>query len=155
MKFTLAGEGIAPSEDQQAAASQAPTAAPGGGLSTPNNAPDPLSGSRWYIIAGMVIVLAAGAYFLLLRKPKQLQTAAAPLPVPPKSKPRAQKTFATVPTSPPNSNGGGVGVLEALKEELFQLETDRVEGRISKEEYDASKRGIETLMKRQMSRAAR
>lgn len=157
LKFSLAGQGVAPSEDQAAAAQPASTAAPGGGLGTPNNAPDPLSGSRWYIIVGMVVVLAAGAYFLLLRKPRQAATAAAPTPAParPQSKTRGQQKAASPsPQVSAGSNGHG-GVIEALKEELFQLESDRVQGKISPEEYEASRRGIETLMKRQMSRSAK
>lgn len=156
LKFLLAGQGVAPSEDQAAAAQPASTAAPGGGLGTPNNAPDPLSGSRWYIIIGMVVVLAAGAYFLLLRKPKHAAAAAAPAPARPQPKTRGQQQKAASASSQVSigSNGRG-GVLEALKEELFQLETDRVQGKISPEEYEASKRGIETLMKRQMSKSAK
>ncbi|HET6934300.1 MAG TPA: hypothetical protein VFI72_05635 [Candidatus Angelobacter sp.] len=157
LKFSLAGQGVAPSEDQAAAAQPASTAAPGGGLGTPNNAPDPLSGSRWYIIIGMVAVLAAGAYFLLLRKPRQAPAAAAPTPAPARPQPKTrgqQKAASPSPQVSAGSNGHG-GVIEALKEELFQLESDRVQGKISPEEYEASRRGIETLMKRQMSRSAK
>jgi hypothetical protein len=37
-----------------------------------------------------------------------------------------------------------------LKEELFQLETDRVRGKISQQEYESSKAGLETLLRRQL-----
>jgi hypothetical protein len=44
-------------------------------------------------------------------------------------------------------------VLDAIKEELFQLERDRVEGGLSLEEYEASKAGLETLMRRHLKRS--
>ena len=45
-------------------------------------------------------------------------------------------------------------MLDAIKDELFQLETDRVEGKISQQDYDAAKRGLETLLRRQMKKPA-
>ena len=41
-------------------------------------------------------------------------------------------------------------MLDVLKEELFQLETDRVSGKISQEEYEKSKAGLDTLFRRQL-----
>ena len=41
-------------------------------------------------------------------------------------------------------------MLDVLKDELFQLETDRVNGKISQEEYEKSKAGLDTLFRRQM-----
>ena len=37
-------------------------------------------------------------------------------------------------------------MLDVLKEELFQLETDRLNGKISEEEYEKSKAGLDTLL---------
>ena len=39
-------------------------------------------------------------------------------------------------------------MLELLKEELFQIETERLEGKISEQQYAEIKRGIDALMRR-------
>jgi hypothetical protein len=38
--------------------------------------------------------------------------------------------------------------MEVLKEELFALETERLEGRIAPEEYDRQKAALEIVLKR-------
>jgi hypothetical protein len=43
-------------------------------------------------------------------------------------------------------------MLAVLKDELFQLETDHVRGKISQEEYEKSKAGLDTLFRRQMKK---
>jgi hypothetical protein len=43
-------------------------------------------------------------------------------------------------------------MLDVLKDELFQLETDHVSGKISQEEYEKSKAGLDTLFRRQMKK---
>ena len=43
-------------------------------------------------------------------------------------------------------------MLEVLKDELFQLETDRLNGKVSQEEYEKTKAGLDTLLRRQMKR---
>jgi hypothetical protein len=43
-------------------------------------------------------------------------------------------------------------MLEVLKDELFQLETDKLNGKISQEEYEKTKAGLDTLFRRQMKR---
>jgi hypothetical protein len=45
-------------------------------------------------------------------------------------------------------------LLEALKEELLALETNRLRGSISREEYDAAKRTLERTVKHALARAA-
>jgi hypothetical protein len=44
------------------------------------------------------------------------------------------------------------GVLSNLKDELFALETDRLEGRLSDAEYAEQKAAIETVLKRALAR---
>ena len=50
--------------------------------------------------------------------------------------------------------GHNGSMLDALKEELFQLETDRLDGKISQQDYEKSKAGLDTLIRRQMERPA-
>ena len=44
------------------------------------------------------------------------------------------------------------GTLAALKEELFQLETERLEGKITDAEYAEHKSALEVLLKRALAR---
>jgi hypothetical protein len=43
-------------------------------------------------------------------------------------------------------------LLEALKEEMFQLELDHKQGRISKEEYDKAKSALDQTLERALKR---
>jgi len=45
-------------------------------------------------------------------------------------------------------------LLEAVKEELFQLEKDKVRGSISREEYATAKQALEQSVQRAMAKAA-
>jgi hypothetical protein len=53
-----------------------------------------------------------------------------------------------MPTSPPNSGS----LLTALKEELFALETDRLEGKLSEPEYAEQKAALEQVLRRALAR---
>jgi hypothetical protein len=54
-------------------------------------------------------------------------------------------------TAPPAI--GGVSVLDAIKDELFQIESDREAGKISEDEYASAKSGLDALLHRQMKKA--
>jgi len=43
-------------------------------------------------------------------------------------------------------------MLDALKEELFQLEADRLQGKISQQDYEKAKDGMDALMRRHMKK---
>ena len=43
-------------------------------------------------------------------------------------------------------------LLEAMKEELFQLEIDRAQGKISPQEYDKAKAALDETIRRAMAR---
>jgi hypothetical protein len=108
---------------------------PGKGLDNPldpNDTRDPWAKYKWWILAGLVLLLA-GAAGVLLRKP-------APLPV-----------GYVPPTGPANEEGR---MLAALKEELFALETERLTGGIPEADYMAQKSAIETVLKRALARRA-
>jgi hypothetical protein len=45
-------------------------------------------------------------------------------------------------------------LLEALKEELFQLEVERQQGRISHQEYEAAKSALDQTLQRALKREA-
>jgi len=116
---------------------------PGGGLGPPIDAPDPLEKYRWYILGGFGIVLAAGAIYIASRS----KTAAVPdfgaadveltdLPAAPKPKPADRTAL----------------LLEALKEEIFQLEVEHKQGRISQQEYEKAKAALDQTLERAVKR---
>lgn len=159
VRFSVSGEGTMPSEGQNGGAAPAggqQEARPGGGLGAPIEAPDPLSSSRWYLITIFVVVLAAGGYWLYRMQRGGAHASPASTNTPPKgnaAKARAGQNYAGSPSRPMNGSSNGAGMLEAIKDELFQLETDRLQGKVSQQEYDTSKAGLETLMRRHLKKS--
>ena len=162
MEFTISGEGSMPREQQGAAAGQQPGAGmggqdsggaapdgntatpdnrPGGGIGNPIGTPDPLSKYKWWIIGGLALLLAAGAAFLL-RKPADGAPVAgydgggAPYPA-----------FGS-------SAAKNASLLNVLKEELFAVESEKISGTITPEEYAEVKAALETVLKRALKRSS-
>jgi hypothetical protein len=141
VKFSLAGEGLVPEEGSQGApdtSSGSQSDAP----ATPSNAVPTRSSALWYIV-GVIAGVIVGCALVLWRKASRKKSAAA--------KPKSSGLKRTEAQSLPAATEPD-DMLNVLKEELFQLETDRVNGKISDEEYERSKAGLDTLLRRQMSR---
>lgn len=155
--FTVSGTGQLPREDNSPAAD--PNAAqgapnsggpvtsandtrPGIGLNNPidpegNN--DPWSKYKWWIIGVLGLLLAGGAGVMLRTPVPKAVPAGVPAPE------LAAGSYAAPASSP-------TGVLGALKEELFALETDRLQGTVSEAEYAEQKAALEVLMRRALTR---
>ncbi len=122
---------------------------PGGGLGAPIDAPDPLQQYRWSILGGFAIVLAIGGWVVMKRKPatpalpvvlaSATESVATPLVAPP-----APGTPAVVRGTASNFNV----LLDALKEEMFQLELDRRQGKIAPAEYESAKAALDRTLDR-------
>ena len=159
--FTVSGTGQLPRDDnapttdqngsQQAAAgtgtvTSANDTRPGIGLNNPidpEGTNDPWAKYKWWILGGLGLVLAAGAGFML-KSPQPRPAGSSPLPATDANGiPYAAATPAPAPT----------GVLAALKEELFALETDRLQGSVTEAEYAEQKAALEVLMRRALTRA--
>ncbi len=152
LQFTVGGTGQLPrdtpqaattggGDPAQAAGAAAGTAAtdtrPGGGLGNPidpEGTNDPWAKYKWWILGGLGLLLAAGAGVMLKRSPSDSAgghahgsggTGAAPL------------------------HGGSLAV---LKEELFSLETDRLQGRMTEAEYAEHKAALEVVLRRVLAR---
>lgn len=129
---------------------------PGGGMAPPSDAPDPLHNYRWPILGGFAIVLVAGAVFVVSRANQQ--GASQPEVAAAKTlTPAAQPTKAAVRPVPSAATAAPADrssmLLEALKEELFQLEVEKQQGRISAQEYEESKAALDQTLRRALSRA--
>ncbi|HLK06320.1 MAG TPA: hypothetical protein VKV30_00195 [Candidatus Angelobacter sp.] len=147
VKFSVSGEGLIPNEPPGGGNPGQPAGESGG-------APIPSSsgGTRealWFIVGALVILIGGGA-FVMWRKSASARAAAQdPKAAKAASKARmhARTQAQSQPAKPPQGD-----MLDVLKDELFQLETDRVSGKISQEEYEKSKAGLDALFRRQMKR---
>jgi hypothetical protein len=136
------GEGGAPGGNTagQTAGSAATDTRPGGGLGVPldpegNN--DPWAKYKWWILGGLGLVMAAGAGFMLTGNQGKAGVAA--------GAGAAAGGFAPV-------AAGGDSLLAAMKEELFALETDKLQGRLTESEYLEQKAALEVVLKRALAR---
>jgi hypothetical protein len=107
-------------------------------MSTPINTPDPLSKYKWWLLGGMALLLAAAAAFLL-RKPTGTTAPGA-------------VTGAATYTAPASVPAKQDELLNALKDELFALESDKLAGTITPEKYAAEKTALEIVLKRALDR---
>jgi hypothetical protein len=150
ISFTVSGTGSFPREEQngqgdngQAGAPQA--GQPGGGIAPPINTPDPLSKYKWWILGGLALLLAAVAAFLL-RKP----AAGAGAGVPPGGTTTVSLTASTTSAASPAAKNAAL--LNALKEELFALESERIAGTLPQDEYAEQKAALEVVLKRALKK---
>ena len=136
---------------------------PGGGLGTPIDTPGPLHKYRWWILSAIGLLLVVAAAFMLRGQP----AGTAAVPVEPEPSPltptvvTAEDTVrAAQPATPAAKPAAGytaapagtTGLLQALKEELFALETERVEGKLTEAQYAEVKAAVEVVLRRALSR---
>ncbi len=147
LAFDISGSGILQDDnaaDQSGQASTAPPpgpdARPGGGLGPPIDAPDPLQKYRWYLLGGFAVLLMAGAVYIASRT----RNVAGP------NLDSAVETADRERQAQPARRSSML--LEALKEEMFQLELDHKQGRISKEEYEKAKSALDQTLERALKR---
>ena len=144
---------------------------PGGGLGPPIDAPDPLQKYRWWIIGGFVIALAGGAYYVTTRQKAALATAGGAGEVEYEPEPARSRAAASIPRATssapvqtqraPAVTAAAVApaprpsmLLEALKEELFQLEVEHKQGKITQQEYEKAKAALDGTLERAIKREA-
>jgi hypothetical protein len=156
LAFTISGTGTMSDEAEETKGGASPVGGaqtsgavagrdsrPGGGLGPPIDAPDPLEKYRWYILGGFAIVLAGGAIYIASRSKKTVPDfgptdAELGIPSAVKPKPADRTTL----------------LLEALKEEIFQLEVEHKQGHISQQEYDKAKAALDQTLERAVKRSA-
>jgi len=128
--------------------------APGKGLGNPldpNGTREPVSTKyKWWILGGLGLLLVAAAG-VLLRKP-----AVAPLAGVAAAENVVRPAGAVASSLPVAQTAGGhqAQLMQVLKEELFGLETDRLQGHVSEAEYAQNKAAIELILRRALQRGA-
>jgi hypothetical protein len=165
LSFTVSGEGVMPRDSQQQgggdnagaaagataesaggpASSAAGDTRPGIGLGVPIDTPDPLQKYKWWILSGLALVLVVAAAFFLRGKPAAGDVApAAPSPLVP-------TPAAALPLRASAGDTRGL-LMAALKDELFSLETERLEGKLPEAEYLELKSAFEVVLRRALTR---
>jgi hypothetical protein len=155
--FTVSGEGQMPRDaqgatmGQQAGDASTTGSRPGGGLGPPIDSPDPLTKYKWWILAGLALVLVVAAAFLLKKRGEPAAGSPAPAhEVAYESRP--MPTFAPAPSSsavaPAASLPSQAVLLSVLKEEMFAIESEKIAGTLPPEEYVQVKAGLEAVLKR-------
>ena len=118
---------------------------PGGGLGPPIDAPDPLDKYRWYLLGAFAVILGGGAIYISGRSRTAVADGAdTDIELP---EPAAVRSPAAAAASAKSNL-----LLEALKEELFQLELEHKRGSISQQEYDKAKAALDQTLERALKR---
>ncbi len=157
ISFKVSGTGDFPREQQGAEAATASAGGgaddqrPGGGLGRPIEAPDPLHEYRWYVLGTIVVGLTATAFFAMKRPAPAAAAAGTSASTTLSALPHARGADALVRQAAAGGDTHAT-LLNALKEELFQLEVDRQEERISADEYQRAKAALDLVIARALKR---
>ncbi len=158
-----------------AADTTTPANTPGGGIGNPIGTPDPLTRYKWWILGGLTLLLVIAAIYLLRNRsgssddspvlasagssdlegrplpsvPRSIAPLADYTPPPPRRVPEpVQPVYAPV----ADAQTGNAALLNSLKDELFALETEKLSGNLSPEEYAQTKTGLEAMLKRALKK---
>jgi hypothetical protein len=149
LAFEISGEGMLSNQEQDASAGGGGNASadsrPGGGLGAPIEAPDPLDKYRGWILAGFGAVLVAGAVYIVNRS-RSVKVIG--------SGTSAASSVAGSNPAPTASSGHSGMLLHGLKEELFELELEHKQGKISDEEYAKTKAALDQTLARAVKRSS-
>ncbi len=167
MAFKLTGEGAlqAPSEDGgQSGGSAQNESRPGGGLGPPIDAPPPTQRYQWYLLGGLAAALLLGGIVIASRQQAANRAARAAAgfsnmevdddfgpdvaPLRPSRSIQAQEIERESSAAGSRSSR----ILDALKEELFELEVEHKQGRISQQEYEQAKSALDQTLQRALKR---
>jgi hypothetical protein len=127
---------------------------PGGGLGRPGDEADGLAKGnfRWYILGLLCVVLLGGGIWTHERT-KQEEAEMVPVLAAPGS---AKVIAASVAKAGPGASVAvptqGNLLLTALKEELFELEVERQQGKITSDEYEKARAALEQTLQRALAR---
>ena len=130
--------------------------APGKGLGNPldpNGTREPVSTKyKWWILGGLGLLLVAAAG-VLLRKPAVAPMAGVVASQDVTAPVGARVAASSLPVAQ-TAVGHQAQLMQVLKEELFGLETDRLQGHLSEADYAQNKAAIELILRRALQRGA-
>jgi hypothetical protein len=134
--FEISGKGEMPREPEQAAAPSAggrrgEPSGPGGGMGVPNERPDPLHSGQWLFLGVLSLFLAAGGVFVYTSNQN------------------------VAPAGPAIPQDRSTLLMEAMKEEVFQLESDRLQGKINPQDYQIAKTALDKTLQRAVQRQSK
>jgi hypothetical protein len=137
---------------------------PGGGLGVPIDAPDALQKYRWPILGAFALLLAIGGWVVTKRQPVTpgasssgtvASSSSEAKPVRSSTdfsavlRPTVLTPAASEPVAPAAKSSM---LLEALKEELFQLEVEKKQGKITPEDYEKARAALDQTLDRALKR---
>lgn len=165
LAFKISGEGMlqAPQEGGQGqtggTSSSGANNRPGGGLGPPIDAPDPLQKYQWWILGGLAGALVIGGVYVASRQQSAArklarQKASAPVFFSEEDDSAAADILAAHSAPPAATARPASALLDALKEEIFQLEVERRQGQISQSEYEKAKSALDQTLERALKREA-
>lgn len=132
---------------------------PGGGLGVPIDAPDALQQYRWPILGAFAVLLAIGGWVVTKRQPVTAVAATSTAKPGVASSGHSTAVHPTAPTATaPATPAAGTPVarssmlLEALKEELFQLEVEKKQGKITPADYEKARAALDQTLDRALKR---
>jgi len=138
---------------------RSPDNRPGGGLGVPIDAPDALQQYRWPILGAFALLLAIGGWLVTKRQPVTAVAATSA------AKTGAASSGHSVAVHPPTPTATAPAtpavsapvarssmLLEALKEELFQLEVEKKQGKITPEDYEKARAALDQTLDRALKR---
>lgn len=136
VSFAISGKGEMPREPEQASAPntngrRGEPVGPGGGMGVPNERPDPLHSGQWLFLGVLSLFLAAGGVFVYTSN---------------------QNVAVAGPAVPQDRS---ILLMEAMKEEVFQLESDRLQGKINPQDYQTAKAALDKTLQRAVQRQSK
>jgi hypothetical protein len=145
VRFSVSGQGVAPREAQSGGTTQ--PAPPGNASPQPGGTH---GNAIWYVVAGMIVIVAGGGFWLWRRSGLMVVRMG---PVAKKSSAKSRTASRGSGTEAARGSAPQDSVLEALKDELFQLEKDRLDGKVSAEDHARLKAGLDALIRRHLKRS--
>jgi hypothetical protein len=150
-----------------ATGTDASTPRPGGGIGNPIGTPDPLTKYKWWILGGLTLLLAAAAWYFLRNRGTEMAGIPAlahgpdfdARPMPSAAHPivsattpaHAQRAAEPAPSTTAYAapaRTANAALLNSLKEELFAIESEKLNGTLSPADYAEAKAGLEAVLKR-------
>jgi hypothetical protein len=157
LTFTLSGRGSlaeakaenmgsVPSANTLKSGGTVPDSRAGAGAVGPTAAADPSERFQWYIVGGLGVLLLSAGTISIARRSKKRR-------VPSLVRPQIQdNVVASQATSEPVD--GSKPILNGLKEQLFRLEVEHQQNRISQPEYEKAIAALRQNLERAMTRKA-